>query len=301
MNCFGANLAYQKPRMKRVHQIRKPAQPHWVGDGFPVRNFLSYQEPEPFRPFLLLDYAAPHTFAPSTKARGVGPHPHRGFETVTIAYQGEVAHRDSAGHGGTIGPGDVQWMTAAAGVVHEEMHGERFTREGGTFEMVQLWVNLPARAKMQKPRYQDLKSAAIPVVALPGNAGQARVIAGTLLSATGPAHTVTPVGLWDVTLRAERPTTLPLTAGHTALLLVQRGAIVVAGADAVASNELAILQRDGSTLELCARGGDAQVLVMTGEPIDEPVVGHGPFVMNSWPEIRQAVDDFQSGRMGNLD
>ncbi|MBL8756184.1 MAG: pirin family protein [Planctomycetes bacterium] len=287
--------------MKRVQQLRHGQAMHWVGDGFPVRTFFSYAEPLPFSPFLLLDYAAPNTFAKGTKPRGVGPHPHRGFATVTLALQGEIAHRDSAGHGGTIGPGDVQWMTAARGVVHEELHSDRFTSDGGVLEMVQLWVNLPARAKMTPPSYQDLRADAIPTVALPGEAGSARVVAGTLLGATGPARTVTPVELWDVTLRAGRPTVLPFRQGHTTLLLVTRGEVVVAGEDVVPANALAVLDRFGTKLVLQAKGGDARVLVLGGEPIDEPVVGHGPFVMNTWPEIRQAVDDFQSGRMGRLE
>jgi redox-sensitive bicupin YhaK (pirin superfamily) len=192
-------------------------------------------------------------------------------------------------------------MTAARGVVHEEMHSERFTRAGGVLEMVQLWVNLPARAKMTAPSYQDLRADAIPNVALPAEAGIARVIAGTLLGTTGPARTVTSIDLWDVTLRAEQPTTLPLPQGHTTLLLVTRGDVVVAGKDVVTANALAVLDRFGTKLSLRAKGGDAHVLVLGGEPIDEPVVGHGPFVMNTWPEIRQAVDDFQSGRMGMLE
>jgi redox-sensitive bicupin YhaK (pirin superfamily) len=287
--------------MNRVRQIRRPAAPHWVGDGFPVRSYFAYDEPQPFSPFLLLDYAAPTPFEPAAQRRGVGPHPHRGFETVTIVYHGEVEHRDSAGHGGRIGPGDVQWMTAGSGLVHEEMHSEAFTRRGGAMEMVQLWVNLPARDKLTKPRYQDLLAAAIPTVLLPGEAGHARIIAGELAGQRGPARTFTPVGLWDLRLAAGRPTQLPLTPGHTALLLVQDGALRLAGADAVAKGELAELDRTGDRVDLVAEGGDARALLLTGAPIDEPVVGYGPFVMNSQAEIRQAIADFQQGRMGQLD
>jgi redox-sensitive bicupin YhaK (pirin superfamily) len=191
-------------------------------------------------------------------------------------------------------------MTAASGLVHAEMHGEAFTRTGGLMEMVQLWVNLPARAKMSPPRYQDLLAAAIPTVELPGDAGHARVIAGELLGAKGPARTFTPVELWDTTLRAGRPTRLPVPDGHTTLLLVQSGAVRVAGTDPVAAGELAQLDRAGDVLELEATGGDARLLVLAGAPIDEPVVGHGPFVMNSWAEIRQAIVDYEAGRMGTL-
>ncbi|MFY9342348.1 MAG: pirin family protein [Planctomycetota bacterium] len=286
--------------MKRVQELRRPAPPHWVGDGFPVRTFLSYAEPEPFSPFLLLDYAAPSQFAPAKERRGVGPHPHRGFETVTVVYHGEVEHRDSAGHGGKIGPGDVQWMTAASGVVHEEMHSAEFTKKGGPMEMVQLWVNLPARDKMSKPRYQDLTKAAIPVLELPGGAGTARVIAGAIGGTRGPAKTFTPIDLWDLSLRRGRPATFALPAGHTALLLVQHGTVRVGANDDVAAMQLAILDRSDPALQLEARDDDARLLVMSGAPIPEPVVGHGPFVMNTRAEIHQAIVDFEQGRMGSL-
>jgi redox-sensitive bicupin YhaK (pirin superfamily) len=286
--------------MKRVQSIRRNAQTHWVGDGFPVRTLFAYDEPVPFSPFLLLDYAAPATFEPAKEPRGVGPHPHRGFETVTIVYAGEVVHRDSAGGGGRIGPGDVQWMTAASGLVHEEKHSLEFTRSGGTMEMVQLWVNLPARDKKAPPRYQDLLARDIPKVAL-GDAGEARVIAGTCNGTRGPARTFTPIDLWDVSLRADRTAQLHLPAKHTALLLVQRGTVRVAGSDAVASGELAILDREHATLELRAEGGDARLLVLGGAPIAEPVVGVGPFVMNTRAEIAQAMRDYEAGRMGVLE
>jgi len=287
--------------MKRLQQLRRGQSPHWVGDGFPVRTFFGYDEPQPFSPFLLLDYAGPAEFPAAARPRGVGPHPHRGFETVTIVYQGEVEHRDSAGHGGRIGPGDVQWMTAASGLVHEEMHGAAFTRTGGTMEMVQLWVNLPARDKWNKPRYQDLTTGSIPSVALANDAGVARVIAGTCQGVRGPAKTHTAVDVWDVTLRAGREARLAVPAGHTALLLVQQGAIQVAGQDAVAAMEMAVLDRDGDGVDVVAKHDGARVLVLAGAPIDEPVVAYGPFVMNTKAEIRQAIEDFEHGRMGSLD
>jgi redox-sensitive bicupin YhaK (pirin superfamily) len=262
---------------------RRPApEPHWVGDGFPVRTFLSYDEiPQPLSPFLLLDYAAPWTVPPGPP-RGVDEHPHRGFETVTVVYQGEVEHRDSAGHAGRVGPGDVQWMTAARGVVHEEKHGRAFAARGGTIQMVQLWVNLPARLKMSEPRYQDILDARIPRVELPG--GSARVIAGAFAGAAGPAKTHTPVELVDLQLRG--PAELELPEGHGAGLLRLDD-----------PGELRVYGREGRTIRVDDPG---RWLLMAGEPIDEPVVGYGPFVMNSSAEIRQAIVDYQSGRLGRL-
>jgi redox-sensitive bicupin YhaK (pirin superfamily) len=274
---------------------------HWVGDGFPVRSMFTYDEAsEQMSPFLLLDYAAPSRVEPGGEPRGVGEHPHRGFETVTIVYQGEVEHRDSAGHAGRIGPGDVQWMTAASGVVHEEKHGRDFTREGGTIEMVQLWVNLPASSKMTAPRYQDILDRQIPAVPLPDGAGRVRVIAGELGDARGPARTFTPVNLWDVQLEAGRSAELPVPDGHTTALLVLRGELGLDGGERVQPAELAVFDRRGSGIGLGSGTQPARLLVMSGEPIDEPVVGYGPFVMNTQAEIRQAIRDYQAGKMGQL-
>ncbi len=285
--------------MKRVAKVRQGADPHWVGDGFPVRTFFSYDEGPAISPFLLLDYAGPTEFGPAPRPRGVGPHPHRGFETVTVVYQGEVEHRDSAGHGGKIGPGDVQWMTAAGGLVHEEMHSRAFTASGGTLEMVQLWVNLPAQHKMSPPRYQDLASAQIPAVPLEGHAGTLRVIAGQFLGNKGPASTFTPIELWDVQLRAGKSTQLPIMPGHTAMLLVQKGSLRI-GDTAVKATQMGVLEREGDVVELVAPTTDARLLLLAGEPIHEPVVGYGPFVMNTKAEIGKAIEDYQSGRMGQL-
>ena len=246
-------------------------------------------------PFLLLDYAAPEAFAPSDQPRGVGRHPHRGFETVTIAYQGGVEHRDSAGNEGTIGPGDVQWMTAASGIVHEEWHEREFTRRGGTMEMAQLWVNLPAKHKMAAPAYQDIRSAQIPVVDV-GAGSSVRVIAGEFRGAKGPARTFTPINVWDARLKAGGRVELDLPDGHTTLLAVLRGKVSINGDESAGPAELAILERAGARVVLEA-AQDATVLVLNGEPIDEPVVGYGPFVMNTHEEIHQAVRDFQSGRL----
>ena len=287
-------------RLKSVLSIEKAPPRHWVGDGFPVASMFSYDSAPAMSPFLLLDYAAPAGFAPSTEPRGVREHPHRGFETVTIAYQGEIEHRDSAGHSGRIGPGDVQWMTAASGIVHEEMHSRAFTKAGGTMEMVQLWVNLPARHKAAAPAYQDLVRDEAPLVHLPGGAGSARVIAGALAGARGPARTFTPIELWDLRLAAGRTANLSVPAGQSTGLLFLRGGAKVNGTASVDEGGLAVLGRDGEAVSI-EPGGDATVLLLSGRPIDEPVVGYGPFVMNTEREIRQAFTDYRSGRMGHLD
>ena len=273
---------------------------HWVGDGFPVRSLFSYNTlGAHISPFLLLDFAGPHYFEPATSPRGVGSHPHRGFETVTIVYEGEVSHRDSTGKGGTIGPGDVQWMTAAGGILHEEFHSEGFTKSGGPFRMVQLWVNLPAKDKMSDPGYQSITSADIPVVCLPNDVGKARIIAGEFDGTRGPAQTFTPVNVWDLRLTADADLTLDLPEGHTAALVVLSGHITVGGSQEAGEAEMILLSRDGKGVGVRA-DGDATVLVLTGEPIDEPIVGYGPFVMNSEAEIRQAAEDFNSGRFGQM-
>lgn len=286
-------------RMKTIVGIEQAPPRHWVGDGFPVSSIFSYDSVPLLSPFLLLDYAAPAEFRPSLVPRGVGEHPHRGFETVTIAYQGEIDHRDSAGHSGRIGPGDVQWMTAASGVVHEEMHGKEFTRTGGTLEMVQLWVNLPATFKMSPPRYQDISMEKTPVVALADGAGTVRVIAGGFEEATGPARTFTPIELWDLRLRAGKTARLHLPAGQSAGLLFLHGGGRINGASSVDEGEFAVLDRDGETLSIEA-GADSTILLLSGAPIDEPVVGYGPFVMNTQSEIRQAISDYRAGKMGHL-
>jgi hypothetical protein len=268
---------------------------HWVGDGFPVRSLFSYNDlGQHVSPFLLLDYAGPHQFAPTTERRGVGQHPHRGFETVTIVYDGEVEHRDSTGNGGVIRPGDVQWMTAAGGILHEEYHSPAFAKTGGRFQMVQLWVNLPAKDKMAPGGYQAITAEEIPTVDLVGG-GSARVIAGDLNGAHGPARTFTPVNVWDVKLASDAEVTLPLPEGHTAMIIGLGGHVTVGGDSPLGEAEMLLLAREGDSVTIHA-DGDAKLLVLTGEPIDEPIVGYGPFVMNSEAEIRQAVDDFNSGR-----
>ena len=273
---------------------------HWVGDGFPVRSVFDYNGlGRELSPFLLLDYAAPYQFPPGKEKRGVGGHPHKGFETVTIAYQGEVEHRDSSGGGGKIGAGDVQWMTAGNGIVHEEFHSQDFTRKGGTFQMVQLWVNLRAKDKSAKPAYQTLLNAQIPNLPLAQDAGTVRVIAGEYGGKRGPAKTFTPINLWDVNLRAGKSAELPLPDGHTTTFLVLSGEVVVNGASKAGEGDLAIFARTGNGITVEAKT-DAKLLVMGGEPIPEPVFGQGPFVMNSRAEIQQAFEDYQLGRMGEI-
>jgi len=277
---------------------------HWVGNGFPVRSVFGYNDlGRELSPFLLLDYAAPYSFAPGDEKRGVGGHPHKGFETVTIAYQGELEHRDSSGGGGKIGAGDVQWMTAGNGIVHEEFHSRDFARAGGTLEMVQLWVNLRAKDKSAKPGYQTLLNAQIPNVALPNEAGSVRVIAGEFDGRKGAAKTFTPINLWDVRLRAGKTTELPLPSGHTTAVLVLGGEVRVGGEKA-GEGDLAIFARQGEGIVIEAIAGqnaEAKLLVLGGEPFNEPVVGYGPFVMNSRAEIEKAFEDYQLGKMGELE
>lgn len=286
--------------MKKVALVHRNNQRHWVGDGFPVRTMFSYADlGRELSPFLLLDYAGPHHFAPADKRRGVGEHPHRGFETVTIVYAGEVEHRDSAGGGGKIGPGDVQWMTAAAGIVHEEFHGREFSARGGAFEMIQLWVNLAAKDKAAPPGYQGITSKEIPQVALPDDAGSVRVIAGSYGGASGPARTFSPMNVWDVRLRKGKGAAFTLRDGDTTALFVLSGSLKFSAGETVGEATLAVFERAGADIAFEALE-DTTVLLLNGRPIDEPIVGHGPFVMNSEAEIQQAMLDYRSGRMGRI-
>lgn len=286
--------------MKKVIGIYSAPRQHWVGDGFPVRSLFSYHSHgKALSPFLLLDRAGPAEFEPGDHARGVGQHPHRGFETVTIVYEGEVAHRDSTGQGGVIGPGDVQWMSAAAGIMHEEFHSEAFTRAGGTLDMVQLWVNLPARDKMSAPGYQAIRSDSIPEVALPDGAGSVRLIAGDYAGRQGPARTFSPMNVWDLRLKAGASLPLPAVDGWNTAIVVLKGSVRINGQEEAGEAQLVLLDPRGSDVQLETREG-AVLLLLSGEPIDEPIVGYGPFVMNSQEEITQAIDDFNSGRFANI-
>ena len=284
---------------KRVLDIRSAPGRHWVGDGLPVHNLFGYNGPGVAErsPFLMLDYGAPYDFGPTTKQLGVGQHPHRGFETVTVVYSGELAHRDNAGGGGTIGPGDVQWMTAGGGIIHEEFHSPGFAKSGGTLEMAQLWVNLPAAHKMTPAGYQPITAAQNPVVELPEGAGRVRVIAGQWSTAQGPARTFSPITMLDVALAAGRTAELPQPEGWTTLVVVASGSASVNGAEPVTGPAVVTLSTAGEGVTVQAES-DAKLLLLAGEPIDEPVVGYGPFVMNSQQQIVQAINDFNSGRFG---
>ncbi|MDK2742522.1 MAG: pirin family protein [Nitrospira sp.] len=285
---------------KEVVGVYQPGSTHMVGDGFPVRNlFPSNDLDRAVSPFLLLDYAGPQHFPSTDHPRGVGEHPHRGFETVTIIYEGVVAHRDSAGNAGVIGPGDVQWMTAASGVVHEEMHEKKWAKEGGTLQAIQLWVNLPRAEKMSAPGYQEILNADIPAVELDGGAGQLRVIAGSFQGRRGPARTFTPIELYDLRLVARGRIELNLPERHNTLIFVLQGRASVNGSREAGESELIVCARNGSLVTIDAQA-ESRLLVMGGVPIDEPVARYGPFVMNTKAELVQAVEDYQAGRMGHL-
>ncbi len=282
--------------MKKIVRVQKAPPPHWVGNGFHVNSLFFYeQDAQALSPFLMLDYGSPKAFVPSTQPRGVGQHPHRGFETVTVAYQGEIEHHDSEGNRGTIGPGDVQWMTAASGIVHEEWLSPSFNSRGGVLEMAQLWVNLPAKDKMAPPRYQEIVKTQIPTVIAEGGA-RVQVVAGEFAGERGPAMTYSPINVWDTQLSAGQTLVLALKDGYTTLFAVLKGSVRINETQTVASPALVMLEREGTQAKLEAIDTDATVLVLHGEPLNEPVVGYGPFVMNTRDEIMQAVDDFQSGR-----
>lgn len=286
--------------MKKVIKVLPAAtRSHWVGDGFKVRPIFAHLAfTQDISPFLMFDYAAPLEFSATNEKRGVGPHPHRGFETVTIAFQGEVEHGDSVGNRGVIGPGDVQWMTAASGIIHEEFLSRDFLKQGGVLEMVQLWVNLPAKYKMIAPKYQPILSSDIPVVALTGDAGTVRVIAGEFSGKQGAASTYSPVNLWDIRLVAGKTVELTVPEGHNTMLFVRQGKLDVAG-ETLGAADLALLMQEGTQIKLHALE-DTSLLLMGGEPIAEPIAASGPFVMNTDKEIRLAMMDYQSGRMGHM-
>lgn len=285
---------------KEVLGVYQPGSIHMVGDGFPVRNlFPSNDLDRMVDPFLMLDYAGPKDFSPTDHPRGVGEHPHRGFETVTIVYEGAVAHRDSAGNAGVIGPGDVQWMTAASGVVHEEFHEKEFAKKGGTFHAIQLWVNLPRSSKMSAPRYQTILNETIPAIALEGAAGRLRVIAGSFRGLQGPARTVTPIDLFDLQLHRGNQVTLSVPDGHTSSTFVLQGSVSVNGSRVAGEAELIVCKREGSTVTISAEEA-SRLLILSGRPIEEPIARYGPFVMNTKAELIEAVQDYQSGKMGHL-
>ena len=289
--------------MRKVRQVYNATSSHWVGNGFLVQPLFSHMgEDKQTDPFLMLDYGAPRVFEPNAgRPRGVGQHPHKGFETVTIAYAGEVAHRDSSGGGGVIGVGDVQWMTAGRGIIHEEFHSEAFGRTGGEFEMVQLWVNLPKKDKNTTPRYQELLSQDIQVVPLNDGAGFVRVIAGEFNGVIGAAQTFTEMNVWDVLLNPSASTTLTVPEGHNLLMVVLRGEVRLNGGDEAKQGQLIGFDMMGGDVQLQATGDAAvKILLLSGVPIDESVVGYGPFVMNTEAEIQEAITDFNQGRFGQI-
>lgn len=297
--------------MKTLMHVQGNDQGHWVGDGFPVRTLFFYQEHGiQMSPFLMLDFAGPAVFSPTDKKRGVGSHPHRGFETVTIVYAGEVAHADSTGNGGTIGPGDVQWMTAGAGILHEEFHSARFAKEGGTLNMVQLWVNLPAKYKMTKPAYQAIPKDAIPNINLETNgipnegdaAGEVRVIAGKYLGLKGPATTFTPMNVLDLTLKKGNTVTMQAPEGWNTSIVVLKGELEAGNAnkrEKAKEAQMLVFSKEGQDISITANE-DTTALMLSGEPIVEPIVGYGPFVMNTKEEISKAITDFNSGNFGQI-
>jgi redox-sensitive bicupin YhaK (pirin superfamily) len=288
------------PYMKKILSTHSAPDRHWVGDGFPVHGMFGYTgDTKRISPFLLLDYAAPTNFPPAAHRRGVGTHPHRGFETVTIVYEGEVEHRDSSGGGGVIGAGDVQWMTAGRGILHEEFHSTAYGKKGGPFEMAQLWVNLPAKDKAAAPGYQAITDAQIPRVPIPGDAGAVRVIAGEYGGAKGPARTFTPMNVWDVRVNAGKTAELAQPEGWTVQVVVLAGTVQLNGNQVLRAAQMATLDTAGSGVSIEANN-DAKVLLLAGLPIDEPVVGYGPFVMNTHEEIQQAIEDFNAGKFGRM-
>lgn len=285
--------------MKNVMSVQTVSHPHWVGDGFPVKTLLSYQaQGSSISPFLLLDHAGPMQFSPTSHKRGVNNHPHRGFETVTLVYSGEVAHRDSTGEQGIIGVGDVQWMTAGSGILHEEYHSDKFAQNGGKLEMLQLWVNLPKHHKMTPPRYQTILAKQIPHISLADNRGFLRVIAGETFGLTGPAKTYSPMLVIDGEIKASGKHLLPLPDGWSAMVIGRSGRLKI-NFQSVTENQTLILSQAGTDIMLEAEQ-DSKLLILAGEPINEPIVGYGPFVMNSDAEIKQALLDFQTGKFGQL-
>ncbi len=289
---------------KNVEKIIAPATPHYVGDGFRVHNFipgngqrLSMQR---MSPFIMLDYNSKFYFPPSKTPRGVGVHPHRGFETVTIAYKGKVAHHDSGGGGGVISEGDVQWMTAASGVLHKEYHEEEFSRKGGDFQVVQLWVNLPAKDKMSQPKYQAIENKNINLFHLENNGGEIEVIAGQYKDVKGSATTFTPLHLFNAKLNKGAKASFSFPENYNTALLVIEGNIIINATEKVATDHLALFENKGESFTIEATE-NAVVLILSGEPIHEPIAAHGPFVMNTQAEILQAFNDYNQGKFGYLE
>ncbi len=287
---------------KSVELIMAPPSPHFVGDGFRVHTFIpsSYRiDMHRMNPFIMLDYNSKHYFEPSDTPRGVGVHPHRGFETVTIAYRGKVAHHDSAGGGGIIGEGDVQWMTAASGVLHKEYHEAEFARSGGWFQMVQLWVNLPAKFKMSAPKYQAISNDKMTRVPVKGS-GFIELIAGEIASFIGPASTFSPVHISNAKLKAGDVADYSFPSHFNTAMIVVEGEVIINGTEQAPLNHFILMENNGEDFTISATQ-DSVVLVLSGEPINEPIAAHGPFVMNTHQELVEAFNDFNNGKFGYLE
>jgi redox-sensitive bicupin YhaK (pirin superfamily) len=286
---------------RTIERVFRGRPQHWVGDGFHVSNYFpsATDFEKRMSPFFLLDYQKPEHYTPTTRRRGVGTHPHRGFETVTIAYEGAIAHRDSAGNGGVIRPGEVQWMTAGGGILHNEYHDEEFARAGGTLHMIQIWVNLPRKHKLTAPKYQALTGETIPEAPLADGQGVVRVISGAYEDVQGAAETFTPAHMLDLRLKAGAHVRLATPKDFNTALLVLEGEVKANGSRTVAAGEFILFKDDGEEV-LVDADREATVLFLSGAPIDEPLVHYGPFVMTSVEEINQAIDDFNNGSFGRL-
>ncbi len=289
--------------IKPIERIYSPASPHFVGDGFRVHNFIPsgyLMDMKRMSPFIMLDYNSKFYFPPTDQPRGVGVHPHRGFETVTIAYKGKVAHHDSSGNSGIIGEGDVQWMTAASGILHKEYHEENWSKQGGDFQMVQLWVNLPAKYKMSQPKYQEIQSSNMSEVALADNAGVIKIIAGEYQGAKGNASTFTPLHMMNAHLNKGGSASFSFPSHFNTVVLVIEGKITVNNEEEIPTDHLGLFENSGEEFSITA-SEDSLVLVLSGEPINEAIASHGPFVMNNREELVQAFDDYNNGKFGTLD
>ncbi len=290
--------------LRAIEAILPPDNLHFVGDGFRVYGILGRKEPLTMKrmsPFLLMDYAPVHYFPPNNgKPRGVGSHPHRGIETVTIAYKGKVEHNDSTGAGGVIEEGGVQWMTSGKGILHKEYHEKNFSKKGGEMQMVQLWVNLPAKDKMTEPKYQNIENKDLAKVDLGSGIGSIDIIAGEFLNSKGPASSFTPLSLLNVKLNKGKGTSLSFNESHNTGLLIIKGNVTINNKERAPTNHFVLFENKGKEFTVKAED-DAEILILSGEPIDEPIASYGPFVMNTNDEIRQTIDDFNNGKFGYLD
>lgn len=285
--------------MKKIKYIRKAAQPHMVGDGFKVRTFITSAMWKDMSPFLMLDYIEPVNYLPTEIPRGVDVHPHKGFETVSILWEGALAHEDSSGGKGKLFAGDVQWMTAGAGILHKEFHEEEFSRKGGVLHGAQLWVNLPAKDKSTAPGYQDIRSATIPEIKLDGEKGKIRIIAGEMNAVKGPAKTFTRINIFDAHAKANASFDLHVTDGDHTTILVLKGTILINDDQIAREGDMLVFEDAGRNIHI-QTNNDVHLLLLSGEPITEPVAAYGPFVMNTQEEIRDAINDYNAGKFGQL-